>query len=57
MKRAIQKLKAGVSKIRNACGMGIGAYKYEMMQYICDVNGYVYQDRLNNRLMYEVFWG
>ena len=27
----IQKLKAGVSKIINACGTGVGSYEYEMM--------------------------
>ena len=27
------------------------------MEYLCDVNNYVSQFRLNNRLPYEAFWG
>ena len=40
-KRAIQNLKARLSKIRNACGTGALDYHYEMTEYLCDINNYV----------------
>ena len=46
-----------MSKIRIACGTGVLAYHYEMMEYLCDINNYVSQTSLNNRLPYEEFWG
>ena len=57
VKRAIQNLKAGLSKIRNACGTGVLAYHWEVMEYLCSLNNYVAQAILGNRLPFEDFWG
>ena len=57
VKHAIYNLKAGCSKFRNACGAGVLYYHYEMMEYFYNINNYVSQARLNNRLPYEEFWG
>ena len=55
--KSIQGIQSGVSKIMNACGVGVMAYKCDMWEYICDVNKYVAWDSLDNSLPYEVFWG
>ena len=57
VERTIQKLKAGLNKIRNACGTGVLAYDCETMEYLCDVNNYVVRSSFNNNLIYEAFWG
>ena len=38
VERAIQNLKAGLSKIRNYCGAGFLAYHCEPMEYLCHIN-------------------
>ena len=55
VERAIQNLKFGVGKIRIACGTGILAYAYEMMDYLCGVKDYFPGYKLNNRLPHKVF--
>ena len=55
--RAIQNLKAGLSNIRNACGVEVLAYHWEEMEYLCRLNNYVARASLGNRLLYESFWG
>ena len=57
VERAIQNLKAGLSKTRNACGAEVLAYHWEAMEYLCSLNNYVARASLNNRLTYEDFWG
>ena len=57
VKHAIHNLKTRCSKISNACGMGVLAYYYEMMEYLCDINNYVARASLNNHMPYEAFWG
>ena len=57
VERAIQKLKASLSKIRNACGEGVVAYHWEAMEYLCDINNYIARASLVNRLPFEAFWG
>ena len=57
VERAIQNLKAGLSKIRNACGAKVLRYHWEIMEYLCSLNNYVAQASLGNRLTYEAFWG
>ena len=54
---AIQKLKAGISKIRNYCGMGVLAYHCEAMEYLWYIKNYFSQASLGNRLLFESFWG
>ena len=41
----------------NACSMEAMSYKYNMWEYLCDVNNYVTRTTINNRLPHEVFWG
>ena len=57
VERAIQNLKAGLSKIRNACGAGVSRYYWEMMDYLTSLNNYVARASLDNRSPYEAFWG
>ena len=57
VERAIHNLKAGLSKIRNACGAEVIAYHWEAMEYLCSLNNYVARASLNNRFPYEAFWG
>ena len=53
----IQNLKAGLNKIRNACGDEVIAYRWEAMEYLCSLNNYFSQASINKRLPYEAFWG
>ena len=55
VKRAIQNLKAGLSKIRNACGTGVLAYHREAMEYLCNIKNYVDRAILGNWLPLEEF--
>ena len=55
--RAIQNLKAGLSKIRNACGTGVLAYHCEAIDYLCSIKHYVARKSLVKRLPFESFWG
>ena len=55
IKRAIQNLKAGLSKISNACGTGVLAYHWEFMEYLCSLNIYVVRASLGNRILFEAF--
>ena len=57
VERAIQNLKAGLSKTRNACGAKVLRYHWEMMVYLCSLNSYVARASLSNRLPYEACWG
>ena len=57
VKRAIQKFKAGLSKIRNDCGTGALEYHCEAMDYLCDINNCVARVSLGNRLPFEAFGG
>ena len=57
VEHAIQNLKAGLIKIRNACGVGVLAYHWEAMDYLCILNNYVARVSLGNRLPFEAFWG
>ena len=57
VERAIQNLKAGLSKIRNACGAGVSRYYWEMMDYLCSLKNYVARASLGNRSPYEAFGG
>ena len=57
VERAIQNLKAGLSKIRNACGAEVLRYHWEIMEYLCSLNNYVAWESLRNRSPYEAFWG
>ena len=57
VERAIQNLKAGLSKIRNACGAEMLNYHWDAMEYLCSLNNYVAQASLGNQLPYEAFWG
>ena len=41
----------------NAYGMGVMAYKYNIWEYICDVNNYIDRTTINNSLPHELFWG
>ena len=54
---AIHILKEGLSKIRNACEAEVLAYHWEAMEYLCSMNNYVSRESLNNRFLYETFWG
>ena len=54
---AIQNFKDSLSKIRNACGVGVLAYHWEAMDYLCILNNYVARVSLGNRLPFEAFWG
>ena len=56
VKDVIPSLKAGCSKISSACGIGILAYNYNMMEYLCNVDSYVARASLNNCPPYEAFW-
>ena len=38
VERAIHNLKDGLSKIRNACRVGVLAYHWEAMEYLCILN-------------------
>ena len=55
VERTIQKLKAGLTKIRNACGTGVLAYHCEAMEYLCSINNYIDRASLGNRLPFEEF--
>ena len=57
VKRAIQKFKAGLSKIRNACWKGVIVYHCDSMEYLCSINNYVARSILGNRLPFEALWG
>ena len=50
-------MKAGLSKIRNACGTGVLAYHWEVMEYLCSLINHVARVSLGNRLPFEAFWG
>ena len=54
---AIHKLRDGLSKIRNACGVGVLAYHWEAMEYLFSINNYVARASLGNRFSFESFWG
>ena len=55
--RVIQNLKAGLSKIRNACGAEVLRYHWEAMEYLCSSNNYVARASLGNQLPYEDLGG
>ena len=57
VEHAIQNLKAGLSKIRNACGAEVLHYHWEAMEYLFSLNNYVARASLGNRLPYEAFGG
>jgi len=57
VERAIQNLKAGQSKIRNACGFEVSQYYWEMMDYLSSLNNYVARASLGQRSPFEAFWG
>ena len=57
VERTVQNLKDGLSKIRNACGVGVLAYQWEAMEYLCSLNIYVARVSIENRLPFESFWG
>ena len=57
VKHTIQKLKAGLSKIINACGTGVLPYHWQAIKYPCSLNNYVAQASLGKRLPFEAFWG
>ena len=57
IKHAIQNIKDGVIKMRNYCGTGDMSYKYDMWEYLCDINNNVVQASLNNIILYGVFGG
>ena len=48
-------MKAGLSKISNACGVGVLAYHWEDMDYICSLNNYIARESLGNWLPFEAF--
>ena len=53
----MQNLNAGLSKMRNACGMGVLAYHWDAMEYLCSPNNYVSRASLDSRLPFEDFGG
>ena len=55
--RAINNLKAGKSKIRNACGTGVLAYHCKAMEYLCNIDNYIAQASLGNQLPFGAFSG
>ena len=57
VKCMIQNLKAGINKIRNACGRGVLSYHCKSMEYVCGINNYVARESLGNRLTFEALWG
>ena len=57
VKRPIQNLKDGLSKIRNACGTEVLAYHCEEMNYLCSINNHVDRASLGNQLLFKAFWG
>ena len=57
VERVIQNLKAGLNKIRNACGAQVLHYHWEAMECLCSLNNYVARASLGNQLPYEAFWG
>ena len=57
VKRVIQNLKDGLSKISNACGTGVLAYHCEAMEYRCSINNNIAWVCLGNWLPFEAFGG
>ena len=53
----IQNLKSRLSKISNYCGVGVLAYHWEAIEYICSLNNYVAHASLGNCLPFEDFGG
>ena len=56
VKRPIQNLKDGLSKIRNDRGTRVLAYHCEAMEYLYNINNYVDRESLGNKLPFEAFW-
>ena len=57
VERAIQNLKASLSRIQNYCGSEVFVYHWKAMEYLCRFNNYVARASLGNRLPYESFLG